>query len=198
MRKMFRYLLISVAIGLLVNISVHAGPGEPLHNDISVYLARDMILANPDIIIIDVREPQEYCGTIGHVPGAMNYPLNSGFLAANYQDFNQDDIILVICQSGYRSNLASNFLDGKGFLNIYDIGGGTSAWYQNFPTVGCVDSDMDGINDDLDNCPAVFNPSQGEIIGLADFAVLSQRWLDGGVDIDVMLAFFANWMIETN
>jgi hypothetical protein len=36
--------------------------------------------------------------------------------------------------------------------------GGMSAW--EWETVGCIDSEGDGVNDDLDNCPDHHNPGQ--------------------------------------
>jgi len=165
-----------------------------------------MISSGSGLIVVDVREEYEYCGTMGHVPGALNYPWSSGVLAESYQKFDPNDVILVICRSGSRSNSAANFLDSKGFKNIYDVLGGTSSWVNTYyyTTVGCVDSDGDGINDDLDNCPEVPNPlqadSDGDGIGNAcdhdcpsldgldpvnaiDMAILASNWLLTGEDL---------------
>ena len=50
------------------------------HTDVSTAQAKAMIDSNNDLIVIDVREPGEYCGVNGHIPGALNYPWNSGVL----------------------------------------------------------------------------------------------------------------------
>lgn len=135
------------------------------HTDISIPDANDMIVSNSDLIIIDVREDYEYCGELGHVPGAYNYPWTSGVLAASYSDFLPNDEILVICMTGGRSNLAANFLDSMGYLYVYDMLGGMNAWKNTYgyETVGCIDSDNDGFNDDLDNCPNIENPDQNDM-----------------------------------
>jgi Galactose oxidase, central domain/Rhodanese-like domain/Kelch motif/The GLUG motif len=39
-----------------------------------------------------------------------------------------DRPILVVCRSGGRSNSAANFLDSKGFPEVYDMTGGMNAW----------------------------------------------------------------------
>jgi rhodanese-related sulfurtransferase len=120
--------------------------------------AQQMIDTNSALAVVDVREVNEYCGASGHIPGALNYPWISGVLQKDYTELAPDAEILVVCQSGHRSALAAEFLDSKGFLHIYSMEGGMSAWQGKIAT--CVDSDEDGINDDRDNCPTVSNPDQ--------------------------------------
>jgi len=120
--------------------------------------AQQLIETNSALIVVDVREVNEYCGANGHIPGALNYPWISGVLQKDYAELALDAEILVVCQSGHRSALASEFLDSKSFLHVYSMEGGMSAWQGK--TATCVDSDEDGINDDRDNCPTVSNPDQ--------------------------------------
>ncbi|MFH1717241.1 MAG: rhodanese-like domain-containing protein [Planctomycetota bacterium] len=77
---------------------------------------------------VDVREPYEYCGVRGHIPGALNYPWTSGVLRARYEELPKDGPILVVCQSGGRSNAAASFLDSNGFTMVYDMLRGMSVW----------------------------------------------------------------------
>ena len=118
------------------------------HTDVTPQEAKNMIDTNNQLIVVDVREASEYCGVSGHIPGAVNYPWNSGVLQARYQELPLDAEILVVCLSGHRSHPAAGFLDSKGYLYVYDMLGGMSVW--GWETVGCVDTDGDGINDDLD------------------------------------------------
>ena len=128
------------------------------HTDITPLEAKELIDNNKNLTVIDVREESEYCSTTEHIPGARNYPLISGVLEEHYQELPLDGEFLVVCQSGHRSNTAAEFLDANSFQHIYDMQGGMSAW--EWETVGCIDTDLDGINDDLDNCPDVSNPGQ--------------------------------------
>jgi rhodanese-related sulfurtransferase len=169
------------------------------HVDVTQQEAKALIDSNEPPLILDVREPYEYCRASGHIPGGLNYPYSSGFLAQNYTDFALDQPILVICQSGGRSHRASEFLDDKGFLTVYDMLGGMNQWQ--WETADCRDSDQDGINDDLDNCPNNYNPSQADSdhdgvgnvcdpdfpnlyvidrIDFKDFAVLALAWSQQG------------------
>jgi rhodanese-related sulfurtransferase len=98
------------------------------HTDVTAQQARDLIDSTNDLIVVDVREPSEYCNAIGHIPGALNYPLTSGVLEARYEELPKDNPILVVCRSGGRSNAAASFLDSKGFSMVYDMMGGMTAW----------------------------------------------------------------------
>ena len=139
-------------------------PEAPAHTDINVPDANDMISSNSNLLIVDVREHSEYCGELGHIPGAYNYPWSSGVFNNSYEDLLPQNEILLVCKSGGRSNSAANFLDSKGYLYVYDMLGGTVAWKNTYgyKTVDCVDSDGDGFNNDLDNCPNVYNPDQAD------------------------------------
>jgi len=116
------------------------------HTDLTVEQARDLIASTADLVVVDVREPSEYCDARGHSPGALNYPLTSGVLQARYAELPMDRPILVVCRSGGRSNVAANFLDSKGFPEVYDMNGGMNAWL--WETVPCKYSGGSGTADD--------------------------------------------------
>ena len=151
---------------LLFAFSLGANPYVWGHTDITPQEAKDLINTSTNLIVVDVREEDsEYCNEDptssvppGHIPGALNFPWSSGVLQERYTELPIDGEILVVCRSGNRSNQAAEFLDSKSYLHIYDMTEGMSAW--EWDTVGCVDSDEDGINDDLDNCPNEYNPNQ--------------------------------------
>jgi rhodanese-related sulfurtransferase len=168
------------------------------HTNVSAVLAKALIDSKNPPLLVDVREPSEYCGPYGHIEGALNYPYSSDVLREKYTDFDPEQPIMVICQSGGRSNSAANFLDARGFTTVYDILGGMRNWP--YDTVGCedpVDSDQDGIYDEEDNCPDTYNPGQGDAdedgvgnvcdpdfpnlyvidrIDFKDFAVFARAW----------------------
>lgn len=74
-------------------------------------------------IIIDVREAGEFAG--GHVDGAVNIPLSE--IVARHQEI--PDGAYLICQTGSRSAMATEFLNQNGH-HVTNIIGGTSAWLQ--------------------------------------------------------------------
>jgi rhodanese-related sulfurtransferase len=79
---------------------------------------------DPGAILIDVREPVEYAA--GHVPGAVNLP--QADLADRLEELPRDRPLLLICQGGYRSLRAAQFLKQIGFEQVASVAGGTAAW----------------------------------------------------------------------
>ncbi|MBI3651389.1 MAG: MBL fold metallo-hydrolase [Acidobacteria bacterium] len=74
--------------------------------------------------IIDVRRPAEY--QTGHVPSALNVPLNH--LKEQAKQFDKSQPTAVICAGGYRSSAASSVLARQGFAQLYNIVGCTQGW----------------------------------------------------------------------
>ena len=85
--------------------------------------------------LIDVREPEEYTGPLGHVPGAESVPL--GTLARAAATWKHDDAIVVICHSGTRSDRAALELESLGFTRVASMPGGTVGWNELPATSSC-------------------------------------------------------------
>ncbi len=77
--------------------------------------------------IIDVREYYEYCPS-GHIPCALNYPLNSGYLQNHSAELDPDSSYIIVCRSGSRSAAAAAFLENQGFTKISAMSGGMNSW----------------------------------------------------------------------
>ncbi len=67
--------------------------------------------------LLDVREPVEYAA--GHVPGAVNIP--QADLANRLGELPRDRLLLLICQGGYRSLRAAQFLKQMGFAQVASV-----------------------------------------------------------------------------
>ncbi len=73
---------------------------------------------------IDVRTPAEYKGY--HIPGFKNIPLHQFNQRA--KELSKDKEVVVICQSGMRSQKASKVLKKLGYSKVTNVKGGVSAW----------------------------------------------------------------------
>jgi glyoxylase-like metal-dependent hydrolase (beta-lactamase superfamily II)/3-mercaptopyruvate sulfurtransferase SseA len=82
--------------------------------------------------VLDVRRPGEHAD--GHVPGALNIPLDR--LRREAAALDRARPLAIICASGYRSSIAGSLLQSEGWQGpIYNVVGGTSAWVAaGFPT----------------------------------------------------------------
>lgn len=76
-----------------------------------------------ELAIVDVRETDEFA--FGHIPNATNAPLSEFNL--HLDSFQPDKEYYIICQSGGRSAMASEFLGNNGYT-VTNVLGGMSAW----------------------------------------------------------------------
>lgn len=84
-----------------------------------------------DYLILDVREPTEF--SAGQIPNAINIPRGVlEFQIGNHPAFStqQGAKILVHCQSGGRSALATESLQKLGYINTVSLAGGYKAWVE--------------------------------------------------------------------
>lgn len=82
-------------------------------------------MAARKVPLVDVRTPAEFAA--GHVPGAVNVPLDQLSEAAVAPVVGEGGEVWVICEVGGRSAAASQQLSKWG-LHPVDVGGGTRAW----------------------------------------------------------------------
>ncbi len=97
------------------------------HINITALEAKALISSDDGLIIVDVREYEEFCGSDGHIPNAKNYPWNSGILQKKYSELPQEKPILAVCGTGMRSDAAARFLSEQGYT-VYDMSESMDAW----------------------------------------------------------------------
>ncbi|MGH8278694.1 MAG: rhodanese-like domain-containing protein [Gammaproteobacteria bacterium] len=80
------------------------------------------------VMILDVREPHEYAA--GHIPGALNIP--RGVLEFKIDQFpelhDHKREVVLHCQGGGRSALATVSMQELGYTNAVNLAGGFGAW----------------------------------------------------------------------
>lgn len=88
------------------------------------------VVRNPGIFrMIDVRQPEEFTGELGHIQGAELVPLSTVQQAAVH--WNREQPLLMVCRSGGRSATASSWLKAMGFTQVYNLVGGMLVWNAN-------------------------------------------------------------------
>jgi rhodanese-related sulfurtransferase len=86
----------------------------------------EQMLADPNVVLIDVRTPQEFAE--GHIKGTLNIDFYGDNFESEIHAINQSKTILVYCKSGNRSGKAASILAKNNFKIVYDLSGGISSW----------------------------------------------------------------------
>ncbi|MBK1617808.1 sulfurtransferase [Lamprobacter modestohalophilus] len=116
--------------------------------------------ANPDLLILDVREPSEFDAM--HIAGSLNVP--RGILESacewDYEETEPELVrarereIVVVCRSGNRSILAAHAMQVLGYSNVVSLQSGVRGWKDyDQPLV-----DGEGQDVDLDDADVYFTP----------------------------------------
>lgn len=114
----------------LFSISViGCSTSDSTYNSITVDQLKKEMKENPNMIILDVRTPEELQGPLGHIEGVINIPVQNLEKRITELDKYKDEKITVICRSGHRSGIASELLFKKGF-KVTNVEGGMKAYRQ--------------------------------------------------------------------
>jgi rhodanese-related sulfurtransferase len=99
---------------------------EPLKGPdvLSVYELADMRSAGKKHTVLDVREAREL--DVCRLEGTLHIPM--ALISARTDDLPTDQLLVVICHHGARSQMVVDFLRGAGFDNAVNLDGGIDAW----------------------------------------------------------------------
>lgn len=167
-------------------VDITQPPPEPLfeRTDISPDKAKQMLDADPDIIVLDVSAPSDY--EQHHILCAINREWNDMFVFLDYKIIAayKDYPVLVYDQDGSLSALAADYLAGlKGFSNIYHMTGGLQQWiaqgWETFDTSHAFDCALPPIALAGQDTAVDENQSftlDGSSSGAADSGTLTYEW----------------------
>jgi len=80
--------------------------------------------ARADVVIVDVRQPEEYAAR--HLPGAILAPHDD--IERFLGDLPRDKDLFVTCEQGVRSLYACEYLEAAGFTRLFNVVPGMSTW----------------------------------------------------------------------
>jgi len=88
-------------------------------------VSADDVASRPnDVVVIDVRNDAEW--SEGHIPSAIHIPL--GHLAERIDEIPKDKPVVMQCQGGGRSSIASSLMLKLGRKDVANLAGGYKAW----------------------------------------------------------------------
>jgi rhodanese-related sulfurtransferase len=108
---------------------------NPNHDGIKDVKAEEVLTKKDNLLLVDVRRPDEWEGELGHIPGAKHLVLDE--LPMKVGELPKDQTIVFVCRSGGRSGQASAFAKENGIIDVYNMEGGMIRWNElGFETEG--------------------------------------------------------------
>lgn len=79
-----------------------------------------------ELHVLDVRQPEELAGELGHIEGAQHIPL--GELRERMREVPSERPVVAVCRSGRRSAQAACILESGGYERVANLTGGMIQW----------------------------------------------------------------------
>ena len=118
-----------IALFVFVGASAYwSCSGEKQLFDIQTIGVQTKMAAKEDVLLLDVRTPEEFDGPLGHLEGAKLIPLQELPQRLDEIKSYKNKEIVVYCRSGGRSQRASQILIDNGFRKVRNMVGGMRAW----------------------------------------------------------------------
>jgi len=96
------------------------------HTDVQDIDPKELFEFKDKVEIVDVRQPDEFVGELGHIPGAQLLVLDT--LAQKIDQLSKDKTLVFVCRSGGRSARATSYALGQGFTHVFNLKGGMLLW----------------------------------------------------------------------
>lgn len=100
-----------------------------------------IVKSNKNVVLLDVRTPEEYKGQdrgkYGHLKNAINIPIAELEKRIGELNAYKDREIVVYCSHSQRSPRASLLLTQKGFTRVKNMSGGLSTWHDSVQDEAC-------------------------------------------------------------
>lgn len=117
--------IFAIVLFLITVLGSSAEAKNTKHKDVNAGAFKRQI-AKTQVIILDVRTPDEYNSE--HLENAKMINFKSDNFSDNIAKLPKDITICVYCRSGNRSSKSMKILKEKGFLKVYNLKGGIKAW----------------------------------------------------------------------
>ena len=88
--------------------------------------ATKMIEKNPDMVVLDIRTPEEFAS--GHIPASINIDYKAENFESELKKLDRSKSYLMHCRSGRRSTAALDIFSKLGFDHIIHIDDGILGW----------------------------------------------------------------------
>lgn len=104
------------------------GKASPTDHTLTVAELSGFLDQNPEVILLDVRTPQEIAA--GKLEGAVEMDIMNPNFQTQLNELDKQKTYVVYCRSGRRSDRACQMMGEMGFTNYYNLEGGMNAYQQ--------------------------------------------------------------------
>lgn len=102
---------------------------------IDVHAAKERVDSG-QVVVLDVRNPDEWYGETGHIEGAILIPIDALPMNLDKLAPHKDKEVVCFCAVGQRSQVAAQILQMNGFKKLSNVVGGMFDWFDaGYPTV---------------------------------------------------------------
>ncbi len=115
-------------LALILTNFIACAQSVPSQNSITVQELKNQVKNDSDLVILDVRTPEELNGPLGHIEGVINIPVQQLEARVDELDKYKDREIAVICRTGHRSAMGTKILLKHGFTKVENVEGGMTAY----------------------------------------------------------------------
>lgn len=116
-------LLFIVFLGTLNELSAQSSQAEDIK---TISTKKTTKLAKKNVLLVDLRTPQEYAEKTYDVKNIINIPIDS--LASNLYRIPKDQKVVLVCRTGNKSKKAFLVLKDHGYTKISHMEGGIVKW----------------------------------------------------------------------
>lgn len=114
-----------IFLGFLLIISSLACAQQNNTNSITMQEFKEKLTNEKNLVILDVRTPEELAGPLGKIDNVINIPIQNLEQRIDELKPYKDKEILIICRTQNRSAVAVNILQSKGYKAKNVLGGMT-------------------------------------------------------------------------
>lgn len=123
MRRFIGLFLVLLSLGACAQSSQAEGGAK---ENLNVQEVSQLIKDKPEVVVIDVRTPQEH--NQGHIEGSDLINFYDPNFKEKIAELDKEVEYVIYCRSGGRSANAVSVMKQLGFTNVHNMTGGMLAW----------------------------------------------------------------------
>jgi rhodanese-related sulfurtransferase len=117
--------VLNIFLGLFLVVTALACAQQNQSSSITMKEFKERLVNDKNLVILDVRTPEELTGPLGKIDNVINIPIQNLVQRIDELKVYKENEILVICRTQNRSAVAVNILQSNGYKAKNVLGGMT-------------------------------------------------------------------------